>query len=88
MSSAPLPSSADLAKYLEARGQLGKPWMWHLLRLVKIKEQRDSMAPEDYVATLADAHADLMRLGHDEGDAVRHRCASLPDGTLDSILPA
>jgi hypothetical protein len=37
--------------------------MWHLLRLVKIKEQRDSMKPEDYVATLADAHADLMRLG-------------------------
>ena len=63
MTSAPLPSSADLAQYLEARGQLGKPWMWHLLRLVKIKEQRDSMTPEDYVSKLADAHADLMRLG-------------------------
>ncbi|MCX5951497.1 MAG: hypothetical protein NT158_10195 [Cyanobacteria bacterium] len=63
MSSAPLPSSADLAQYLEARGELGKPWMWHLLRLIKIKEKRDSMTPEDYVAHLADAHADLMRLG-------------------------
>jgi hypothetical protein len=37
--------------------------MWHLLRLTKIKEERDSMTPEDYVAHLADAHADLMRLG-------------------------
>ena len=63
MTSAPLPSSAELARYLETRGQLGKPWMWHLLRLIKLKEQRDSMAPEDYVAHLADAHADLMRLG-------------------------
>ncbi len=63
MTSAPLPSSADLAKYLETRGELGKPWMWHLLRLIKIKEERDGQTSEQYVANLADAHADLMRLG-------------------------
>jgi hypothetical protein len=63
MTSAPLPSSAELAQYLEARGELGKPWMWHLLRLIKIKEERESQTPEQYVTNLADAHADLMRLG-------------------------
>ncbi|MCX5942839.1 MAG: hypothetical protein NTU65_07130 [Cyanobacteria bacterium] len=38
----PIPSSADLARYLEQRGELGKPWMWHLLRLSKLKEAKDS----------------------------------------------
>lgn len=60
---APIPSSADLARYLEARGEMGKPWMWHLLRLTKLKESKDSMDPEAYVEHLGEAHADLMRLG-------------------------
>ena len=63
MSQAPLPSSEDLARYLEQRGELGKPWMWHLLRLTKLKEARDTMAPEAYLAAVQEAHADLMRLG-------------------------
>jgi hypothetical protein len=63
MSPAPLPSSADLARYLEARGELGKPWMWHLLRLTKLKESRDSMTTEEYLAKVREAHADLMGLG-------------------------
>jgi hypothetical protein len=63
MSAAPLPSSADLAQYLEARGELGKPWMWQLLRLSKLKESKDSLPPEEYMRRLQDAHADLMRLG-------------------------
>jgi hypothetical protein len=63
MSGAPLPSSQDLSRYLEARGELGKPWMWHLLRLAKLRESKDSLAPEDYVRKLQEAHADLMRLG-------------------------
>lgn len=58
-----MPSSKDLARYLEARGELGKPWMWHLLRLSKLRESKDTMAPEDYIRQLSDAHADLMRLG-------------------------
>ena len=63
MSSAPLPSSADLARYLEQRGELGKPWMWHLLRLTKLKEAKDTMDPEAYLSLVQEAHTDLMRLG-------------------------
>jgi hypothetical protein len=63
MSPAPLPSSEELARYLETRGELGKPWMWHLLRLTKLKEAKESMPPEEFVERLHEAHADLMRLG-------------------------
>ena len=63
MGAAPLPSSEQLAHYLEARGELDKPWMWHLLRIVKLKESQASMEPEEFVQRLQDAHTDLMRLG-------------------------
>jgi hypothetical protein len=63
MSPAPTPSSEDLDRYLEARGELGKPWMWHLLRLTKIKEAKDTMEPHEYLERLKEAHADLMGLG-------------------------
>ena len=63
MSSSSLPNSADLARYLESRGELGKPWMWHLLRLAKLKEAKDTMEPQEFVERLGEAHADLMRLG-------------------------
>ena len=63
MSAAPLPSSGDLARYLEQRGELGKPWMWHLLRLTKLQEAKDSMDPQQFIQELQQAHADLMRLG-------------------------
>lgn len=63
MPAAPLPSSRDLARYLEARGDLGKPWMWQLLRLAKLKESKDSLPPDEYLRRLQEAHADLMRLG-------------------------
>lgn len=58
-----LPSSKDLATYIESRGELGKPWMWHLLRISKLKESKDSLTPEEYLHQLQEAHADLMRLG-------------------------
>ncbi|MEB3307230.1 MAG: hypothetical protein VKK98_03660 [Cyanobacteriota bacterium] len=63
MSASPLPSSEDLARYLEARGELSKPWMLQMLRLSKLKESKHTMAPEDYLARVQEAHADLMRLG-------------------------
>ena len=59
----PSPSSAELARYLEQRGELSKPWMLQLLRLTKLKEAKDTMDPQDFVARLQEAHADLMRLG-------------------------
>jgi len=61
--SSPSPSSEELARYLEQRGELGKPWMLQLLRLTKLKEAKDSMDPDTYLASLQEAHADLMRLG-------------------------
>ena len=56
-------SSLDLARYLEQRGELSKPWILQLLRLTKLKESRDSMDPQEYMDALQEAHADLMRLG-------------------------
>ena len=57
------PSSDDLARYLEQRGELSKPWNVQLLRLQKLKESKDSMDPQEYIARVNEAHADLMRLG-------------------------
>lgn len=57
------PSSSDLARYLEQRGEMGKPWNLHMLRLAKLKEAKHSMEPEEYLAKVQEAHADLMRLG-------------------------
>jgi hypothetical protein len=63
MASAPQPSAADLARYIEQRGEIGKPWMLQMLRLAKLKEAKASMSPEAYIESLQEAHADLMRLG-------------------------
>jgi hypothetical protein len=63
MSNQPLPSSQDLSRYLAARGELGKPWLWHQLRLAKLRESKDTLSTEDYLRKLQEAHADLMRLG-------------------------
>ena len=54
---------AGVQRYLEQRGELSKPWMLQLLRLTKIKEAKHTMAPEDFLAKVQEAHADLMRLG-------------------------
>ena len=57
------PSAAELARYLESRGELNKPWMLQMLRLAKLKETRGSMSQEDYMCSIRQAHSDLMRLG-------------------------
>ena len=57
------PSASELARYLEQRGELSKPWMLHLLRLTKLKESREAMDPQEYLDKLQEAHADLRRLG-------------------------
>ena len=57
------PSSDDLARYLEQRGELTKPWNLQMLRLNKLKEAKDSMDPQLYLEKVQEAHADLMRLG-------------------------
>ena len=57
------PSAAELARYLESRGELNKPWMLQMLRLAMLKEARGSMSQEDYMCSIKEAHSDLMRLG-------------------------
>ena len=57
------PSAAELARYLESRGELSKPWMLQMLRLAKLKETRGSMSQEDYMCSIKQAHSDLIRLG-------------------------
>ena len=57
------PSSDDLARYLEQRGELTKPWNLQMLRLKKLKEAKDSMDSQLYLEKVQEAHADLMRLG-------------------------
>ena len=57
------PSAAELAHYLESRGDLSKPRMLQVLRLAKLKEARGSMSQEDYICSIKEAHSDLMRLG-------------------------
>ena len=57
------PTAAELARYLEQRGELSKPWMLQLLRLTKLKEEREQMDPVEYEQRIQQAHADLMRLG-------------------------
>ena len=56
-------SSAEIARYLEQRGELSKPWNLQMLRLQKLKEAKGSMANDEYIASIQDALADLMRLG-------------------------
>ena len=57
------PSSEDLARYLELRGELTKPWNLQMLRLKKLNEAKESMDPQLYLEKVQEAHADLMRLG-------------------------
>ncbi|QEY31172.1 hypothetical protein EVJ50_01805 [Synechococcus sp. RSCCF101] len=59
----PPPSSADLARYLEARGELSKPWMLQMLRLARLKEEKDTLDPDTYLERVREAHSDLMKLG-------------------------
>ena len=56
-------SSAEIARYLEQRGELSKPWNLQMLRLQKLKEAKGSMDSDEYIASIQDALADVMRLG-------------------------
>ncbi len=72
-----LPSAADLALYLEQRGDLSKPWYLQMLRLQKLKETKGGMDPQDYIERIQEAHGDLVRLGQ----VWKGREAELFDGT-------
>jgi hypothetical protein len=55
--------SKDLAKYIEAKDGISKPWLLVQLRLKKLQERRSEISPEEYMTELTDIHKDLMNLG-------------------------
>lgn len=55
--------SNELARYLEQTNSLSKPWLLAQLRLLKLKEQRSQLTPEEYEQRIADIHEDVMNLG-------------------------
>ncbi len=55
--------SKDLAKYIEAKDGISKPWLLVQLRLKKLQERRSEISTEEYMTELTDLHKDLMNLG-------------------------
>jgi hypothetical protein len=55
--------SNDLAKYIEAKDGISKPWLLVQLRLKKLQERRSEISDEEYMTELTDIHKDLMNLG-------------------------
>ncbi|MEG4807804.1 hypothetical protein QUA82_09170 [Microcoleus sp. F8-D3] len=55
--------SKDLAKYIEAKDGISKPWLLVQLRLKKLQERRSEISSEEYMTELTDLHKDLMNLG-------------------------
>ena len=55
--------SKDLAKYIEAKDGISKPWLLVQLRLKKLQERRSEISVEEYMTELTDIHKDLMNLG-------------------------
>jgi hypothetical protein len=60
---APPMNSKDLAYYLESTDNYHQPWLLVQLRLAKLAEEKDTLAPQEYADRLADIHRDLMTLG-------------------------
>ncbi|MEB3210235.1 MAG: hypothetical protein VKL39_02725 [Leptolyngbyaceae bacterium] len=55
--------SHSIARYMEETQSEFKPWLLIQLRLQKLKESKDDLSPEEYMQSLNDIHADLMKLG-------------------------
>ncbi len=55
--------SETLAKYIEAKNGISKPWLLLQLRLKMLEERRDTLDPQAYTAELAELHEELMKLG-------------------------
>ncbi|MDA0266270.1 MAG: hypothetical protein O3A14_04765 [Cyanobacteria bacterium] len=56
-------NSTDLARYIEATEGTSKPWLLVLLQLQQLKEQRATLAPEDYLQQVQELHETLMAMG-------------------------
>ena len=55
--------SKELAQYIESTDSISKPWLLAQLRLIKLKERRNSIPIETYEKELNDILQDLMQLG-------------------------
>ena len=55
--------SKELAQYIEATDGISKPWLLVQLRLSKLHERKDTIAPHQYIQELEDIQADLLKLG-------------------------
>jgi hypothetical protein len=55
--------SRSLAQYIETTDGISKPWLLVLLRLQKLKEQKGTMPPGEYMQKLTDLHQEMMNLG-------------------------
>ena len=59
----PTPDHEDLARYLEQKDALTKPWYLLQLRLSRLKLEKESLGSEEYMRRIQDAHSDLMKMG-------------------------
>jgi hypothetical protein len=55
--------SGQLARYIEETNGISKPWLLLQLRLIKLKERRESTPPEEYQREVEELHRVLMGLG-------------------------
>jgi hypothetical protein len=58
-----MPSSQDIARYIEQTDGITKPWLLLQLRLQKLRERQSEISPEVYAEELAELHEALMNLG-------------------------
>ena len=56
-------NSDDIARYVEQTDSFSKPWVLIQWRLHLLQERKSAMAPEVYLAELAELHQALMDLG-------------------------
>lgn len=56
-------NSHNLAQYIEVTDGISKPWLLVQLRLVKLKERKDQVSPQEYLRELENIQADLLKLG-------------------------
>ncbi len=55
--------SQELAKYIEVKEGISKPWLLIQLRLKKLDENKEKISEQVYMATVKDIHQDLIDLG-------------------------
>lgn len=56
-------NSQDLARYIEAKDGITKPWLLVQLSLLKLQERKHEMSEGDYFAELRDLHQRSADLG-------------------------